>query len=212
MFLTLQTNMEMLQIENKRLYQENILLKSGKNSTTNQEPGNPERDSGETFTPTATTDDGVESNSENSNCKEEDQVKFLKSKLQVRDIRSIIKRMNKTLRILVQFNRDMADEIASFKNNEEILINYMKKVDDLEEKYEKKIDDMKENYENRIQRLEEFILNSNGNEQNNENFIHSISAEKEFWKQQALKYNIRGQNRTFENQELSPQNHFNKVI
>lgn len=194
MFQTLQSNMEMLQLENKRLYQENIQLKSSKVPVAHDPRNMADPDSRDTFAPTVTTDDGVESNSENSNFKEEDQIKFLKSKLQVRDMASIIKRMNKTLRILVQFNKDMADEIATFKTNEELLINYVKKVDDMEERYESRIEDMSNNYEERIRRLEMVIENQIGIN-HDENYITALSNEKEFWKQQTMKLTHKIQSR-----------------
>lgn len=47
--------------------------------------------------------------------------------------------MNQTMRVLVQFNRDMADELANFKSNEEVLIKYASKVDEIDKRCDSKI-------------------------------------------------------------------------
>ena len=85
MFRTLQSKMEMLQLENKRLYQENIRLKNSK-ETTKPQPSPAHLITEKLNEPASTTTDEAanESKSESSLQREESQVKFLKSKLQVK--------------------------------------------------------------------------------------------------------------------------------
>lgn len=63
--------------------------------------------------------------------------------------------MNQTMRELVQFNKAMANELANFKQNEEVLLQYISKVDDIDKRGEERIADLENDYDEKIN----FLMN-----------------------------------------------------